>query len=187
MASGLTSATATSALSRETPSKETPETAEMHIEKRLKRLWVRIGETLKRLRWTSVGRWWLAWVSGARRWVLESSNAANTTIATPAPSRETPTRDTPETAEMHIEKRLKRMWVRIGETLKRLRWTSVGRWWLAWVSGARWWVLGSSKAANVACSAVFDADTVRELQRPLSRNGVEGHDYNLGRVFRPTM
>jgi hypothetical protein len=64
MASGLTSATATSALSRETPFKETPETAETHVEERLKWLWVRIGETLKRLRWTSVGRWWLAWVSG---------------------------------------------------------------------------------------------------------------------------
>ena len=68
-----------------------------------------------------------------------------------------------ETVETHIEKRLKRLWVRIGDTLKRLRWTSVGRWWLAWVSGARRWVLGSSKAANVAYSAVFDADTVREL------------------------
>jgi hypothetical protein len=35
---GLTTATATSALSRETPTKETPETAETHVEKRLKRL-----------------------------------------------------------------------------------------------------------------------------------------------------
>jgi hypothetical protein len=34
-------------------------TAETHIEKRLKRLLARIGETLKRLRWTSVGRWLL--------------------------------------------------------------------------------------------------------------------------------
>ena len=64
MTSGLTSATATAALSRETPSKETPKTVETHIEKRLKRLWVKTGETLKRLRWTSVGRWWLVWVSG---------------------------------------------------------------------------------------------------------------------------
>ena len=31
----------------------------------MKRLWVRMGETLKPLRWTTVGRWWLAWVSGA--------------------------------------------------------------------------------------------------------------------------
>jgi hypothetical protein len=39
MTSGLTTVTATSALSRETPTKETPETAEMHIlGKRLKRL-----------------------------------------------------------------------------------------------------------------------------------------------------
>jgi hypothetical protein len=163
MALGLTNATATSALSRETPIKETPETAETHIEKRLKRLWVRIEETLKRLRWTTVGRWWLAWVSGAWWWVLGSSKAANTTTATSALSRETPTKETPRTAETHIEKRLKRLWVRIRETWKRLSWTTVGRWWLAWFSGARRWVLGSSKAANVACSAVFDADTVREL------------------------
>ena len=47
MTSGLTTVTATSALSRETPTKETPTTAEMHIENRLKRLCVRIGETLK--------------------------------------------------------------------------------------------------------------------------------------------
>jgi hypothetical protein len=164
MASGLTSATVTSAFSRETPTKETPETAETHIEKRLKRLWMRIEETLKRLRWTIVGRWWLAWVSGARRWILGSSTskATNTTIATSAFNREMPTKETPETAETHIEKRLKRLWVMIGETLKRLRWTIVGRWWLARVSGARWRVLGSSEAANVACSAIFDANTVRE-------------------------
>ena len=72
--------------------------------------------------------------------------------------------ETPEMPETHVEKRMKRLWVRIGETMKRLRWTSVGRWWLAWVSGARCWVLGSSTAANVACSAVFDdMNTVREL------------------------
>jgi hypothetical protein len=78
-------------------------------------------------------------------------------------SRETRIKETPETAETHVEKRLKWLWVRIGETLKRLRWTNIGRWWLAWVSGTRWWVLGSSTAANLACSAVFDAGTVREL------------------------
>jgi hypothetical protein len=117
MALGLTNATATLALSRETPTKETPKTAETHVEKRLNRLWVRIGETLKRLSWTSVGRWWLAWVSGAWWWVLGSSTATNTTIATPAPNRETHTKKTPETAEMHKEKRLKRLWVRIGERL----------------------------------------------------------------------
>ena len=86
-----------------------------------------------------------------------------TVTATSALSRETPTKETPEMAEKHIEKRLKRLWVRMGETLKQRRGTSVGRWWMTWVSGARWWVLGSSKAASVACSAVFDADTVREL------------------------
>jgi hypothetical protein len=93
--------------------------------------------------------------------VLGSSKAANTTTATSALSRETPTKETPKTAETHEEKRLKRLLVRIGETLKRLRWTSVGRWWLAWVSGARRWVLGSNKAANTARLIVFDANTVR--------------------------
>ena len=43
--------------------------------------------------------------------------------------------------------------------MKRLRSTSAGRWWLVWVSGGRKWVLGSSKAVNVACLAVFDPDT----------------------------
>jgi hypothetical protein len=59
MTSGLTTVTATSALSRETPTKETPETA------------------MRRLRSTSVGRWWLVWVSGGRKWVLGSSKAVN--------------------------------------------------------------------------------------------------------------
>jgi hypothetical protein len=77
MNSGLTTATATSALSRETPTKETPETAETHVEKRLKGLWVRIGETLKRLRSTSAGRWRLVWVGGGRNWVMGSSKAVN--------------------------------------------------------------------------------------------------------------
>ena len=45
--------------------KRLEERLEKGLEKRLKRLWVRIGATMKRLRWTSVGRWWLAWVSGA--------------------------------------------------------------------------------------------------------------------------
>jgi hypothetical protein len=49
MTSGLTTAAATTALNLETPTKETPKTADMHVEKRLKRLWVRIGDTLKRL------------------------------------------------------------------------------------------------------------------------------------------
>ena len=92
-------------------------------------------------RWTSIGRWWLAWVSGARWWVLGSSKAANTTTATSALSREMPNKGTPETAETHIEKRLKRLWVRIGQTLKWLRWTNIGLWWLLWVNGTRWWVL----------------------------------------------
>jgi hypothetical protein len=38
MTSGLTTATAKTALSRETPTKEKPETAETHVEKRLKRM-----------------------------------------------------------------------------------------------------------------------------------------------------
>ena len=86
-------------------------------------------------------------------------------IATSALSRETPTKETPETAETHVEKRLKRLWVRIGETLKRLRSTSAGRWWLVWVSGGRKWVLGSSKAVNAACLAVFDPTTDSALSR----------------------
>ena len=73
MTSRLTIATATSALSRETPTKETPEMARTHVEKRLKRLWARIGETLKRLNSTSAGLWWLVWVGGGRKWVLGSS------------------------------------------------------------------------------------------------------------------
>jgi hypothetical protein len=77
MTSGLTTVAAASALSREMPTKETPKTAETHIEKRLKRLWVRTGETMKRLRLTSAGRWWLVWVSGGRKWVLGSSKAVN--------------------------------------------------------------------------------------------------------------
>jgi hypothetical protein len=74
---GLTTATATSALSRETPTKETPETTATHVEKRLKRLWVRIVETLKRLKSANAGRWWLVWFSGGRKWVLWSSKAVN--------------------------------------------------------------------------------------------------------------
>jgi hypothetical protein len=67
MTSGLTTTTATSALSRETPAKDTPETHGTHVEKRVKWRSVRIGETLKRLRSTSVGRCWLVWVSGGRQ------------------------------------------------------------------------------------------------------------------------
>ena len=67
MTSGLTTATAMSALSRETLTKETPEMVEMHVEKRMKRSWVRIGENLKRLRSTSADRWWLVWVRGGRK------------------------------------------------------------------------------------------------------------------------
>ena len=88
-----------------------------------------------------------------------------TVTATSALSRETPTKETPETAETHIEKRLKRLWVRTGETLKRPRSTSTGRWWLVWVSGGRKWVLGSSKAVNVACLAVFDPSTNSAVSR----------------------
>jgi hypothetical protein len=42
---------------------------------------------------------------------------------------------------------------------KRMRSTTASRWWLVWVGGGRKWVLGSSKATNVACSAVFDPGT----------------------------
>ena len=95
------------------------------------------------------------------------TSGLTTAIGTSALSRETPTKATPETAETHIEKRLKRLWVRIGETLKRLRSTSAGRWWLVWVSGGRKWVLGSSKAVKVACLAVFDPSTNSALSQLL--------------------
>ena len=84
---------------------------------------------------------------------------------TSALSREMSTKEKPETAETHIKERPKRLWVRIGETLKRLRSTSAGRWWLVWVSGGREWVLGSSKAVNAACLAVFDPSTNSALSR----------------------
>jgi hypothetical protein len=95
------------------------------------------------------------------------TSGLTTATATSALGRETPSKETPETLEMHVEQRLKRLWVRIGGTLKRLRSTSAGRWWLVWVSGGRTWVLGPSKAANVACLAVFDPDTDRALSRQL--------------------
>ena len=69
--------------------------------------------------------------------------------------------------ETHIQKRLKRPSVRIGETLKRLRSTRVGRWWLLWVSSARQWVLGSSKATDAACLAAIDLSTDSALSRLL--------------------
>ena len=90
-----------------------------------------------------------------------------TAIATSALSRETPTKETPETTETHVEKRIKRLWVRTGETMKRLRSTSAGRWWLAWVSGGQKWVLESSKAVNVVCLAVFDPSTNSALSQLL--------------------
>jgi hypothetical protein len=95
-----------------------------------------------------------------------TSGLAAATAAS-ALSRETPTKETPETPETHVEKRLKRLWVRIGENLKRLRSTSAGRWWLVWVSGGRKWMLGSSKATIVACLAVFDPSTNSALSRQL--------------------
>jgi hypothetical protein len=51
-----------------------------------------------------------------------------------------------------------------------MRSTSAGRWWLVWVSGGRKWVLGSNKATNVACLAVFDPDTNSALYRQLEIN-----------------
>ena len=82
---------------------------------------------------------------------------------TTAPSRKTHTKETPKTPGTHVQKRLKRLLVRIGETLKRLMSTSVGQWWLVWVSGAQQWVLGSSKAANAASLAIFDPVTFCSL------------------------
>ena len=95
------------------------------------------------------------------------TSGLTTVTVTSALSRETPTKETPEKAETHVEKRLKRLWVRTGETMKRLSSTSAGRWWLLWVSGGRKWVLGSSKAANVACLAVFDPSTNNALSQLL--------------------
>ena len=92
------------------------------------------------------------------------TSGLTTATATSALSRGTPTKETPE---MLVKERLKRLLVRIGETLKRLRSTSAGRWWLVWVSGGRKWVLGSSKATNVAYLAVFDPDTNSALSRQL--------------------
>jgi hypothetical protein len=93
------------------------------------------------------------------------TSGVTTATATSALSRETPTKETPETAEMHVKKRLKRLWVKIGETLKRLRLTNAGLWWLVWVSGGLKWVLGSSKAVDTACLAVFDPSTNIALSR----------------------
>ena len=93
------------------------------------------------------------------------TSGLTTTTATLALSRETPTKETPETPETDIQKRLKRLSVRTRETLKRLRSASVDQWWLMWVSGARQWVLGSSKAANAVCLAVFDPVTFCSLSQ----------------------
>jgi hypothetical protein len=108
------------------------------------------------------------------------TSGLTTVTAMSAPSRETPTKETPETAETHIKKRLKRLWVRIGETLKRLRSTNAGRWWLVWVSGGRKWVLGSSKAINAACLAVFDPST----NCALSRQPESAEKFHMG-VYDP--
>ena len=97
------------------------------------------------------------------RWDMTSG--LTTATATSALSRETPTKETPETAETHVEKRLKRLWVTPETAMKRLRSTSAGSWWLVWVSGGREWVLGSSKAVNAACLAVFDPSTNSALSR----------------------
>jgi hypothetical protein len=97
--------------------------------------------------------------SGDKNSLIDMTSDLTTAIATSALSRETPTKETPETAETHVEKLLKTLWVRIGETLKRLRSTGAGRWWLVWVSGGRKWVLRSSKVVNVACLTVFDLST----------------------------
>jgi hypothetical protein len=93
------------------------------------------------------------------------TSGLTTATDTSALSIETPTKETPETAEMYVEKHLKRLWVRIGGTIKRLRSTSAGRWWLVWASGGRKWVLGWSKAVHAACLAVFDPSTNSALSR----------------------
>jgi hypothetical protein len=53
---GLTAVTVTSALSRETPTKETHETAEMHIEKRMQRL--AVGEDRRDYETAEVDECW---------------------------------------------------------------------------------------------------------------------------------
>ena len=108
-------------------------------------------------------------------------------FVTSALSRETPTKETSETLETHVEKRLRRLWVRIGETLKRLRSTSASRWWLVWVIGGRKWVLGSSKATNVVCLAVFDPDTNSALSREPEcvKNAICGYMTLHARYRRP--
>jgi hypothetical protein len=45
----------------------------------------------------------------------------------------------------------------------------VGHWWLVWISGGRKWVLGSSKAVNVACLAVFEPSTKSALSQLLGK------------------
>jgi hypothetical protein len=105
------------------------------------------------------------------------TSGLTTVTATSALSRETPTKETPETAETHIEKRLKRLWMRTGETMKRLRSTIAGRWWKVWVSGGRKWVLGSSKAVNVACLAVVDPSTNSALSQLLGENKKQRLDF----------
>jgi hypothetical protein len=77
MTSASTTTTATSALSRETHTTETPKTTDTHAQQRLKRLLLRFGETLSRLMSTGVGQWWLVWVSGAQQWVRGSNEATN--------------------------------------------------------------------------------------------------------------
>jgi hypothetical protein len=103
------------------------------------------------------------------RWKIDEhmTSGLTTAAATSAPSRETHTEETPETAEMHVEKRLKRLSNAWKTPEKRLRSTSAGRWWLVWVSGGWKWVLGSSKATNVASLAVFDPGTNSALSRHL--------------------
>ena len=80
-------------------------------------------------------------------------------------SRETLGTETLEMPDMDRQKLLKQLSVRTKETLKRLRSAGVGQWWLVWVSGARQWVLGSSKATNAVCLAVFDPVTFCALSQ----------------------
>ena len=88
------------------------------------------------------------------------TSGLNTTTATSALSRETHTKETPKTPGTYVQKRLKRLLVGIGQTLKRLMPTTV-----VWVSGTQQWVLGSSKAANAASLAIFDPVTFCSLSQ----------------------
>ena len=94
-----------------------------------------------------------------------ASGLTTTTAASALTSRETYTKETPKTRGTHVQKCLKRLLVRIGETLKWLMSTSVGQWWVVRISGAQQWVMGSSIATNAASLAIFDPVTFCSLSQ----------------------